>query len=138
MVEHVFPTNYTILSGILSVLYDGYSTCRTHWFVLYPIQMVSAVRIMDYSRLEPEASLETLPPHQKPPPSWPNEGGLELYEVSFRYSRDLPLVLKSLSFSVNPSEKVCLSGIIGSLMTIPYCSVLFIRAKRSWKYNYAT
>ncbi len=61
---------------------------------------------MDYGRLEPEASLETLPPYDKPSPTWPDKGGLEVDEVSFRYSDDLPLVLKSLSFSVKPSEKV--------------------------------
>ncbi len=61
---------------------------------------------MAYSKLEAEASLETLPPNPKPPPTWPSNGGLEMDEVSFRYSDDLPLVLKSLSFSVRPSEKV--------------------------------
>lgn len=64
---------------------------------------------MDYSRLEPEASLETRPPDEKPPSSWPDKGGLEFDEVSFRYSEDLPLVLKSLCFSVKPSEKVQIS-----------------------------
>ncbi len=64
---------------------------------------------MAYSRLESEAPLESLPPNQKPPPTWPSQGGLEMDEVSFRYSDDLPLVLKSVSFSVRPSEKVVCS-----------------------------
>ena len=69
-------------------------------------QMISAERIMGYSNLESEAPLETLPPHEKPPPAWPERGEIVLDDVSFRYSVDLPLVLKSLSFHIKPSEKV--------------------------------
>ena len=61
---------------------------------------------MAYSKLDPEASLETLPPHSPPPPNWPDKGSLSLEDVAFRYSDDMPLVLKNLSFSIKPSEKV--------------------------------
>ena len=71
---------------------------------------------MAYSRLEPEASLETLPPHPKPPTGWPDKGGLEMEEVSFRYNDNYPLVLKSLSFSIKPSEKVGLLKWVGLLV----------------------
>ena len=70
------------------------------------LQMISAERVMAYSQLESEASLETLPPKQPPPADWPSKGALSLTDVAFRYSGDLPLVLKNLSFSVKPSEKV--------------------------------
>ena len=70
------------------------------------LQMISAERIMGYSNLDSEAPLETLPPHEKPSPAWPERGEIELDDVSFRYSVDLPLVLKSLSFHIKPSEKV--------------------------------
>ena len=70
------------------------------------LQMISAERVMDYSRLESEASLETTPPHQPPPPDWPSQGALSFNDIAFRYSPDLPLVLKNLSFSIRPSEKV--------------------------------
>ena len=79
-------------------------------------QMISAERIMAYSRLEPEASLETLPPHPQPPTGWPDKGGLEMEEVSFRYNDNYPLVLKSLSFSIKPSEKVGLLKWVGPLV----------------------
>ena len=69
-------------------------------------QMVSAERVMAYSRLDSEASLETVPPHSPPPPTWPDKGSLSLEDVALRYSDDLPLVLKNLSFSIKPSEKV--------------------------------
>ena len=68
--------------------------------------MVSAERITAYGRLESEAPLETLPPNERPPQHWPDKGKIEMEEVSFRYSSDLPFILKSLFFSIKPSEKV--------------------------------
>ena len=61
---------------------------------------------MGYSNLESEASLETLPPNQKPCSEWPNKGCIEMDDVCFRYSEDLPLVLKSLSLYISSGEKV--------------------------------
>ena len=61
---------------------------------------------MGYSKLESEASLETTPPHQPPPHDWPHEGAISFSDVAFHYSTHLPLVLKNLSFSISPSEKV--------------------------------
>ena len=79
---------------------------------------------MKYSHLEPEASLETLPPEQKPPPDWPKEGELCLEDVAFQYSHYLPLVLKNVSFSVRPSEKIGIVGRTGagksSLLSVLY------------------
>ena len=68
--------------------------------------MISAERIMGYSQLESEAPLETFPPQEKPPPVWPEKGEIVFKDVSFQYSPELPLVLKSLNFHIKPSEKV--------------------------------
>ena len=70
------------------------------------VQMVSAERVMQYSALEPEAPLDTLPPTKKPPPDWPYRGEIVLDDVSFRYSEDTPTVLKSLSCTIKAAEKV--------------------------------
>lgn len=78
----------------------GYNVC------IVCLQMISAERVMAYSKLDPEASLETTPPHQPPPADWPTKGELVLADVGFRYAENLPLVLKNLSFSIKPSEKV--------------------------------
>ena len=79
---------------------------------------------MSYGRLEPEASLETETPNQKPPDDWPQEGKLSLEDVAFRYSPELPMVLKNLSFSVRASEKVGIVGRTGagksSLLSVLY------------------
>ena len=72
--------------------------------------MVSTERVIDYSRLENEAALETLLPQHKPPKTWPAVGEISFYNVAFQYWDNLPLVLKNLTFSVRPSEKV---GIVG-------------------------
>ena len=65
---------------------------------------------MSYSRLEPEPALDTLPPNEKPPADWPDKGQITMDNVCFQYSSDLPLVLKDLTFSVQPAEKI---GIVG-------------------------
>ena len=72
--------------------------------------MISAERIMGYGKLESEAPLETLLPQNKPPPEWPKYGEIALEDVSFRYSPDLPLVLKSLCLCIKPAEKVQHTG----------------------------
>jgi len=86
--------------------------------------MISAERIMGYGQLESEAPLETLLPHDKPPPEWPKHGEIALEDVSFRYSPDLPLVLKSLCFCIKPAEKVGIVGRTGagksSLLAVLY------------------
>ena len=72
--------------------------------------MTSTERIMSYSNVEPELSLETIPPKQPPPDDWPQKGGLEMNGVRFRYDPTLPWVIRNLSFSVKATEKV---GIVG-------------------------
>lgn len=42
--------------------------------------------------------------------SWPEKASLEFKNVSMRYREGLPLVLKNVSFSILPGEKV---GIVG-------------------------
>lgn len=72
--------------------------------------MVSAERVMDYCKLVPEASVETLPPNHSPPASWPDKGQITMKNVSFQYSPQLPFVLKDLCFNIQPREKI---GVIG-------------------------
>jgi ATP-binding cassette subfamily C (CFTR/MRP) protein 4 len=71
--------------------------------------MVSAERVVNYGRLESEASLETPSSAQKPP-HWPSSGHIELNNLSYRYSDEKPMVLKDISCTINPGERV---GIVG-------------------------
>ena len=68
--------------------------------------MISAERLLAYGKLRPEASLETPPSIQKPPKSWPNQGGIRLLKMKFRYAADTPYVLKGVSVDIQPKEKV--------------------------------
>ena len=77
-----------------------------HDFSLSTLQMVSAERVMAYGRLEPEASLETHPDSNRPTSDWPNKGHIELSKVTYRHSPEGPQVLKGISATILPSEKV--------------------------------
>ena len=68
--------------------------------------MVSVERILAYGKLEAEASLDTLPPSSSPPSDWPDKGQIELSDLCYRHSPGGPLVLKGVSCTVQPREKV--------------------------------
>ncbi|EAL23016.1 hypothetical protein CNBA7830 [Cryptococcus deneoformans B-3501A] len=70
------------------------------------MEMNNAERIIHYT------SLPTEPPAILPsdPKIWPNRGSVKFKDLSLRYSPDTPWILKRLSFSVSPGEKV---GVIG-------------------------
>ena len=61
---------------------------------------------MAYSELKSEGELETIPKDKSPSSEWPEQGGIELHKMKFRYSIDHPYVLKSLSLTIKPCEKV--------------------------------
>lgn len=72
-------------------------------------QITSVARIKEYSELPEEPPRES-PPDSRPPPDWPQSGGVEFKQVSLRYSPDDEPVLKKLTFSIKPGEKI---GIVG-------------------------
>lgn len=67
--------------------------------------MVSVERVLEYSNLPQEASLDSSPDN-KPPPSWPHEGVIRGEQVGLRYAPDAPLVLKNINFVIHAKEKV--------------------------------
>lgn len=72
-------------------------------------QMTSVERVLEYTNIEKERNLET-PPDKTPPKSWPQHGEIRFKNVYLRYNPADPPVLKNLSFTVKPREKV---GIVG-------------------------
>ncbi|XP_012251875.1 probable multidrug resistance-associated protein lethal(2)03659 [Athalia rosae] len=72
-------------------------------------QMTSVERVLEYSKLEQEPSLESTP-ENKPPKEWPSQGKIEFKNMFLRYDRAEPPVLKDLNFIINPREKI---GIVG-------------------------
>lgn len=71
--------------------------------------MTSVERIMEYSDLEQEASLETKSEY-KPPVDWPKEGRVEFKNLFLSYHPSGASVLKNINFKVAPGEKI---GIVG-------------------------
>ncbi|KAF9109322.1 Multidrug resistance-associated protein 1 [Mortierella sp. AM989] len=69
--------------------------------------LVSVERIDEYSQLPVEAPIET---GARLPPNWPAEGRIVFKNYSARYREGLDLVIKDISFSVEPSQSV---GIVG-------------------------
>ena len=69
--------------------------------------MVSPERVIAYGELEVEASLETLPVSNKPPPTWPDKGNIVLNDVCYSHSVDGPQVLTNISCVVPSKNKVC-------------------------------
>jgi ABC-type multidrug transport system fused ATPase/permease subunit len=72
------------------------------------MSMNSVERVQEYSEIaqEPPAIVE----EYRPPNYWPREGKIEFKNLSIRYDKNLPLVLRNVSFTVYPREKV---GIVG-------------------------
>ncbi|KAL1970957.1 hypothetical protein VTN77DRAFT_2791 [Rasamsonia byssochlamydoides] len=70
--------------------------------------MNSVERVKEYLEVDQEA--QAIIPDSRPPPGWPSQGSVQFIDYSTRYRPDLDLVLKNVSFTVLPGEKV---GIVG-------------------------
>uniref|UniRef100_A0A096LXM6 ATP-binding cassette sub-family C member 5 n=1 Tax=Poecilia formosa TaxID=48698 RepID=A0A096LXM6_POEFO len=77
-------------------------------------RFTSVERINHYIKsLDSEAPRQS-PEAAAPAPSWPQQGKISFQDVDMRYRDHLPLVLKSLSFTVLPEETVGIVGRTGS------------------------
>nr|CAD7413963.1 unnamed protein product [Timema poppensis] len=72
-------------------------------------QMTSVERVREYSKLDSEPVLDS-EPGNKPSKDWPTRGKIVFSNISLRYSKSDPPVLKNLNFTINPCEKI---GIVG-------------------------
>ncbi|KAJ2589099.1 hypothetical protein IWW49_002655 [Coemansia sp. RSA 1797] len=70
--------------------------------------MIQLERVVEYAELPSEAP-EVIE-DRRPAASWPDQGMVEFKDYSTRYREGLDLVLKGLSFRVQPNQKV---GIVG-------------------------
>ncbi|KAJ7728028.1 multidrug resistance-associated ABC transporter [Mycena olivaceomarginata] len=69
--------------------------------------MNSVERLIAYAELPGEGAAATL---EDPPNSWPDRGEIIFKNVDMSYREGLPLVLKGVTFTLRPGEKV---GIVG-------------------------
>ncbi|CAB3386319.1 Hypothetical predicted protein [Cloeon dipterum] len=72
-------------------------------------QMTSVERVLEFTKLDAEPPLET-EPSKDPGKDWPRQGRVVFDELTMRYSKNDPPVLKGISFSINSGEKV---GVVG-------------------------
>ncbi|XP_069944054.1 ATP-binding cassette sub-family C member 3-like isoform X2 [Cherax quadricarinatus] len=95
----------------LSVTYALNVTSQLNWLVRvvsdFEANIVSVERIDQYIQLEKEAAWQVA---KKPSSSWPAEGRITFHNYETRYRPGLDLVLKGISCSFKPAEKV---GIVG-------------------------
>jgi ABC-type multidrug transport system fused ATPase/permease subunit len=60
---------------------------------------------VEYLDVAPEAP--AVIPDKRPPAYWPSSsGGLAVQDLEVRYAPELPAVLKKISFTVKPGEKI--------------------------------
>lgn len=74
-------------------------------FTSLELDMNSAERVIEYVNLPTETT-----EGKDPPAAWPTEGRLEIRDLTVAYAQDKPAVLKGLSFTVEPRERV---GVVG-------------------------
>ncbi|XP_062612836.1 ATP-binding cassette sub-family C member 4-like isoform X2 [Saccostrea cucullata] len=74
-------------------------------------QMISVERVLEYSKLDTEAELESDKP---PPPSWPQNGKIVAKNAKLRYGPDSPWVFHGLNFVIKGKEKIGLVGRTGA------------------------
>ncbi|QHS74704.1 bile acid-transporting ATPase YBT1 [Saccharomyces paradoxus] len=71
------------------------------------MNMNSVERVKEYMEIEQEPYNQ----HKEvPPPQWPQDGKIEVNDLSLRYAPNLPRVIKNVSFSVDAQSKI---GIVG-------------------------
>lgn len=105
--------NGAISSSIIGLMltYSLTITQTLNWMVRQSCEIetniVSVERIKEYSELQNEAPFVT---DTKVPEGWPEGGSIEFKKFSTRYRDGLDLVLKDLSITVAPREKI---GIVG-------------------------
>ncbi|XP_024918854.1 multidrug resistance-associated protein 5 isoform X3 [Cynoglossus semilaevis] len=77
-------------------------------------RFTSVERINHYVKTLESEGVQPNPDVDAPAPCWPQHGKITFQNVEMRYREDLPLVLKDLSFTVQPEETIGIVGRTGS------------------------
>ena len=104
-------------AGLLGLMMSqALSTTQTlNWVVRSASEVeqniVSVERVLNYSDTEPEAAYNV---EEKPPADWPTQGKIEFRDYSTRYRKDLDLVLKNVSLTIEDRERIAIVGRTGA------------------------
>ncbi|KAI0285929.1 metal resistance protein YCF1 [Russula aff. rugulosa BPL654] len=100
----------------LVISYALSTTSSLNWLVRSASEVeqniVSVERMLHYIELKPEAPYEI--PETHPEGAWPTEGQVEFRNYSLRYRPELDLVLKDISMTLYPGEKIGICGRTGA------------------------
>jgi ABC-type multidrug transport system fused ATPase/permease subunit len=75
-------------------------------------QMSSVGQLVYYGSTKPEAPFEI--PEMKPPASWPQQGLIKFTDIELKYQKFGVSVLKNVSMTIDPREKIGIVGRTGS------------------------
>ncbi|KAF1957365.1 hypothetical protein CC80DRAFT_42988 [Byssothecium circinans] len=96
----------------LSMSYALQITQSLNWIVRQTVDVetniVAVERVLEYAALPSEAP--EIISKNRPPISWPSQGGVSFHNYSTRYREGLDLVLKNINLDIKPHEKV---GVVG-------------------------
>ncbi|CAK9439681.1 uncharacterized protein LODBEIA_P37810 [Lodderomyces beijingensis] len=124
-VNRVFNISASSVGLIVSYVFQiaGQLSMLIRTFTQVENEMNSAERLDSYATNLPEEAPYVIT-ENTPPPNWPSMGAIAFQDASLAYRPGLPLVLKNLTFRVNPMEKVGICGRTGagksSIMTALY------------------
>ncbi|XP_074312426.1 ABC transporter C family member 8-like [Silene latifolia] len=84
----------------------------TWWYCNLETYIISVERIKQFMHIEAEPPAIVL--QNRPPPSWPYKGKIELQELQIRYRPNAPLVLKGVTCIFKEGSRVGIVGRTGS------------------------
>lgn len=100
----------------LSLTYSLMFTGNVVWFIrmyaMNEMNLNSVERVVEYMDLEPEPA--PIIEGSRPPASWPHAGEIKIDHLTMRYAPDTPEVIKDISLTIHPGEKVGVVGRTGS------------------------
>ncbi|KAJ7126325.1 P-loop containing nucleoside triphosphate hydrolase protein [Mycena epipterygia] len=100
-----------VLNGSISASLAGFALAFANTITGDLRFLVALERVKEYSELKREGP-EFIEP--RPPAAWPSTGAIRYEDLVIRYAPELPPVLHSLTFDINPGEKVGILGRTGS------------------------
>lgn len=83
-------------------------------------QLMSVERALEYNSLPREPQPEN---PTEPAKIWPNKGEIQMEGLCLRYHEEGPLILKNLTLTINPKEKVNFI----TIETIPDIMLVFVK-----------
>ncbi|KAF8944893.1 hypothetical protein BGZ47_003546 [Haplosporangium gracile] len=100
----------------LSLTYSLMFTGNVVWFIriyaMNEMNLNSVERVVEYMDLDPEPA--PIIEGSRPPASWPHAGEIKIDHLTMRYAPDTPEVIKDISLTIHPGEKVGVVGRTGS------------------------